>query len=38
MKNLPEEILTSLMDFQIRFGNAKVSKMNEGQKNDPQNK
>lgn len=38
MKNLPEEILVSLMDFDIRFGNAKLSKMNEGNKNDPQNK
>jgi hypothetical protein len=38
MKNLPEEILISLMDFDVRFGNAKLSKMNEGNKNDPQNK
>ena len=26
LKNLPEEILTSLMDFKIRFGAAKLSK------------
>jgi hypothetical protein len=38
MKNLPEEILVSLMNFNIRFGNAKLSKMNEGHKNDPQNR
>ncbi len=38
LKNLPEEIRTSLMEFEIRFGAAKLSKMNEGHKNDPQNK
>jgi hypothetical protein len=26
------------MDFDIRFGKAKLSKANEGHKNDPQNK
>lgn len=38
MKNLPEEITVSLMEFDIRFGQAKISKMNEGNKKDPQNK
>lgn len=28
LKNLPEEIRTSLMDFEIRFGAAKISKTN----------
>lgn len=28
LKNLPEEIRTSLMDFEIRFGSAKISKAN----------
>jgi len=26
------------MDFEIRFGAARISKSNEGQKEDPQNK
>ena len=38
LKNLPEEIRTSLMDFEIRFGAARKSKSNEGHKDDPQNK
>ncbi len=38
MKNLPEEIQTSLMDFEIKFGAARISKKNEGNKEDPQNK
>lgn len=41
LKNLPEEILVALMDFKIRFGNAKEKKTktnSEKQVDDPQNK
>jgi hypothetical protein len=38
MKNLPEEIQVSLMDFKIQFGKAKVSKDQLPQIEDPQNK
>jgi len=40
LKNLPVEIQTSLMDFKIRFGAAKLSKSrvnNDGAVKDPQN-
>lgn len=41
LKNLPEEIVASLMDFEIRFGAAKVGKTKKVKERsipDPQNK